>query len=252
MPAILDVDLSTFCGQIGNIYMRYGLCPPFRLREAAGRWIAGGVPLTYCVEVIERYLGRHAGSCYSGSGDWNFAWLNSLIQATWHERSFAMPPHPTSERLGRRQDHLDDRGAEERQAGRRTPYTAPPHNLNSRPAVGEVSPATPARSTLADKMILLRSSRSRSRGKAQAPSQKKIDIAVAWLRTELANGERESAVVEADALCAGIAPRTYDRARKRLGIISRRVGFGRWAKYLIALPGVNGTPNVASTGAGAA
>jgi len=84
-----------------------------------------------------------------------------------------------------------------------------------------------------------------------APSRKKIDTAVDWLRAELATGERPAAEVEANALCAGIAPRTYDRARKRLGVTSRRVGFGRWAKYMIALPMLDRTPEASSTDAGA-
>lgn len=100
-------------------------------------------------------------------------------------------------------------------------------------------------------MFALESIRSRSPRKATAPSPKKIDIAVAWVWIELTNGEQAAAVVEAKARCAGIAPRTYGRARKQLGITSRRVGFGRWAKYMIGLPAVDGTP-VASTGAGAA
>jgi hypothetical protein len=80
---------------------------------------------------------------------------------------------------------------------------------------------------------------------------KKIDLAVALLRSELVSGERPAAEVEANALCVGIAPRTYDRARKRLGVTSRRVGFGRWAKYMIALPMLDGTPKASSTDAGA-
>jgi hypothetical protein len=71
------------------------------------------------------------------------------------------------------------------------------------------------------------------------------------LRTELAAGEQAAAEVEAKALCAGISPRTYDRARKRLGVTSRRIGFGRWAKYMIALPGLHGTPSEGANMAGA-
>jgi hypothetical protein len=84
-----------------------------------------------------------------------------------------------------------------------------------------------------------------------APSPKKIDIAVVWLRTLLASGERPAAEVEAKALCAGISPRTYDRARQRLRVTSRRIGFGRWAKYVIALPVVRVTPNEGANMAGA-
>jgi hypothetical protein len=68
------------------------------------------------------------------------------------------------------------------------------------------------------------------------------------LLTELANGDHAAAAVEAKAQSTGIAPRTYDRARKRLGITSWRVGFGRRAKYLIALPPAHATSKVASTG----
>src|SRR5262249_6047832 len=71
---------------------------------------------------------------------------------------------------------------------------------------------------------------------------RKIDLAVAWLRAELAAGERTAVGVESNAICAGIAPRTYDRARKRLGVTSRRIGFGRCARYMIALPLADGAP----------
>jgi len=81
-------------------------------------------------------------------------------------------------------------------------------------------------------------------------AQKKIDLAVVWLRTELASGERPAAEDEAKALCIGISPRTYNRARKRLGVTSRRIGFGRWAKYMIALPVVDGTPSEGANMAG--
>jgi hypothetical protein len=86
--------------------------------------------------------------------------------------------------------------------------------------------------------------RSASRLSRQMPTSrpKKIDLAVAWLRAELARGERPAVEVESNAICAGIAPRTYDRARKRFGNTSRRIGFGRCAKYIIALPVVDGTP----------
>jgi len=71
-----------------------------------------------------------------------------------------------------------------------------------------------------------------------------------FFNVELAAGEKVAAEVEAKARSVGIAARTYDRARQRLGIMSRRVGFGRKAKYLMALPVVHATPN-ASTEAGA-
>src|SRR6266436_5481678 len=112
MTLIADLDLATYCGRIGNLYTRHGLCPPFGLYDAARGWIARDIPLSHCVDVIERFLSRHAGSCYSGSGDWNFAWLNSLIQTSWYERSFVTPPPPTPKQ-SRRHDWLDGQRAKE-------------------------------------------------------------------------------------------------------------------------------------------
>src|SRR5260370_34615606 len=88
----VDIDLATFCGRIGNLYGRHGLCPPFALHAAAQAWMAREIPLSHCVDVIEHFLSRHAGSCYSGSGPWNFVLHISLIQTTWHERWSARPP----------------------------------------------------------------------------------------------------------------------------------------------------------------
>src|SRR6266478_875516 len=154
MSAICDVDLATFCGRIGNLYGRYGLCPPFALHAAAQGWMAREIPLSHCVDVIEQFLSRHAGSCYSGSGDWNFAWLNSLIQTSWYERSFVTPPRPTPKHA-RDDDWLDEHGAEElnERPGRRAAFTAGPPNSVSKPAscepgrVGLRQKATRARDT---------------------------------------------------------------------------------------------------------
>ncbi len=257
----VDIDLATFCGRIGNLYGRHGLCPPFALHAAAQGWMAREIPLSHCVDVIEHFLSRHAGSCYSGSGDWNFAWLNSLIQTSWYERSFARPPRPTPKHA-RHDDWLDEHGAEElnERPGRRAAFTAGPPNSVSKPASCE-----PGRVGLRQKAARARDTRSafpqqgpqpprsapKSFGQELAPSPKKIDVAVALLHSELAAGERAAAEVEAKALCAGISPRTYDRARKRLGVTSRRIGFGRWAKYMIALPVVDGTPSEGANMAGA-
>ena len=260
MTLIDDVDLSTFCGRIGRAYGQHRLCPPFALRHAAESWIGRGIPLSHCLDVIERFLSRHAGRCYSGSGDWNFTWLNSLIQTTWYERSFAKPPRPTPKRA-RHRDWLEEHGAEtpNQRPGCREAFTAGSSNV-----VSKAGSCEPGRADLGQKATRATDTRSvfpqhvprpprsapKSSGQELAPSPKKIDVAVAWLRAELASGERPAAGVEANALCAGIAPRTYDRARKRLGVTSRRIGFGRWAKYMIALPAVDGTPSEGANMAG--
>jgi len=249
----VDVDLATFCGRIGNLYVRHGLCPPFALRDAAQGWIARDIPLWHCIEVIERYLRRHGRSHYSGSGDRNFAWLNSLIQTTWYDRSSARPPR-SSPKHTRHHDWLDEHGVEEpnQRPGRAAAFTAGPHI-----PVSKHDSCEPGRVGLRQKAARARDTRSafpqqgpqpprsapKSSGRTLAPSPKKIDTAAALLRAELASGERPAAEVEAKARSVGITPRTYDRARQRLGVASRRIGFGRKAKYMMALPVVHGTPN---------
>ena len=257
----VDIDLATFCGRIGNLYGRHGLCPPFALHAAAQGWMARDIPLSHCVDVIGRYLDDYARSHYSGSGDRNFAWLNTLISTTWYDRSFATPPRPTPKHT-RHHDWLDEHGVEEpnQRPGRAAAFTAGPHI-----SVSKQDSCEPGRVGLRQKATRARDTRSaspqqgpqpprsapKSFGQELAASPKKIDLAVALLRSELASGERPAAEVEAKALCIGIAPRTYDRARQRLGVTSRRIGFGRWAKYMIALPVVHGTPSEGANMAGA-
>jgi len=66
--------------------------------------------------------------------------------------------------------------------------------------------------------------------------QKPIDRAVAFLLSELAHGELTSVYVEQAAKDEGISLRTLDRARTRLGIVSRRSGFGREGRSWLSLP----------------
>jgi hypothetical protein len=260
MSAICDVDLATFCGRIGNLYMRHRLCPPFALRDAVQRWMAREIPLSHCVDVIEQFLSRHAGSCYSGSGDWNFACLDSLIQTSWHERSLARPPGPAPQQ-SRHDNRSENYGSEEpnQRSRRGADFTAAPKVASThdsfwpdgiavrQKAAGAFSPRRDTRSPFPQQGSQPPRNAPKSSGQEPAPSPKKIDVAVAWLRAELASGERSAVEVESNAVCAGIAPRTYDRARKRLGITSTRIGFGRCAKYMVALPVIDGTPSEGRT-----
>jgi hypothetical protein len=194
MSAICDVDLATFCGRIGNLYGRHGLCPPFALHAAAQVWMAREIPLSHCVDVIEQFLSRHAGSCYSGSGDWNFAWLNSLIQTSWYERSFVTPPRPTPKHA-RHDDWLDEHGAEElnERPGRRAAFTAGPPNSVSKPAscepsrvglrqkaVGAVSPArdTPDQPSLSKAPSRCAALPSRPAGRYSQPRRRSIRLSL--------------------------------------------------------------------------
>jgi len=261
MALIGDPDLAAYCGRIGNLYAKYRMSAPFGLYHAAQGWITRDIPLWHCLDVIGRFLSRHAGSCYSGSGDWNFAWLNGLIQTTWHDRSVTTPPRSSPED-GRCRDWPDEYTAEElnQRADLKTPLTARRPNRNSKPDSFDPHPLglrekterafSAARDTKsASPQAIPQPHRSAFRLSGQTPASgpNRIDVAVAWLKAELADGERPAVEVESNAVCAGIAPRTYDRARKRLGVTSRRVGFGRWAKYMIALPGVHGTPSEGRT-----
>ena len=71
---------------------------------------------------------------------------------------------------------------------------------------------------------------------------KPIDKAVAFLRRELAHGEVEAALVEENAKTDGIAPRTLDRARARLRVISRRSGFAKNGRSWLSLTTTPGSP----------
>jgi hypothetical protein len=65
---------------------------------------------------------------------------------------------------------------------------------------------------------------------------KQIDKAMAFLRRELADREVEAVAIEASAKVAGISPRTLDRARARLRVVSRRTGFAETGRCWVSLP----------------
>ena len=50
------------------------------------------------------------------------------------------------------------------------------------------------------------------------PAPRALSTACAWLLLELRAGERRAADVQAAAAAAGIAPRTLERARARIGV----------------------------------
>jgi hypothetical protein len=85
----VDVDLATFCGRIGNLYGRHGLCPPFELRRVAAEWKANGIALSHVVAVIDRHLSEHRRRYHSGSGDALFSWVGEIIRKTWREQHFS-------------------------------------------------------------------------------------------------------------------------------------------------------------------
>ena len=64
--------------------------------------------------------------------------------------------------------------------------------------------------------------------------------ALKFLRAALADGERPASDVLDEATTLGIAEMTLRRARKALGVLVRRQGFGKDGRFLLTLPS-NGT-----------
>ena len=60
--------------------------------------------------------------------------------------------------------------------------------------------------------------------------------AMDFLRAALADGERQATEVLTEATTLGIAEMTLRRARKALGVLVRRQGFGKDGRFLLALP----------------
>src|SRR5579884_725263 len=68
------------------------------------------------------------------------------------------------------------------------------------------------------------------------PAAERRDANAEWLRALLADGPLPAVEVKARARQAGIPPRTLDRLRQRVGVVSRRVGFGNSSHFELALP----------------
>ena len=78
------LDLGTFCARVGNLYVKHGLSPPFELRATAAAWLADGVELSHCLDMVEQHLREHAASYRSGSGDRSFSWLDKRVRHSWN------------------------------------------------------------------------------------------------------------------------------------------------------------------------
>jgi hypothetical protein len=226
MTLIEDLDLATYCGRIGNLYTRHGLCPPFELRRVAADWMASGIPLSHIVAVIDRHLTDHRSRYYSGSGDALFSWVDEIIRKTWREQHFSPPwaqaTRPTMQRFPDR-DRIDQQPSAD-------------HQVDSlrRPASRE---ALLGRS---DAPVCSRADQpppqsAKSIGKRRT-GLKRIDEAIAFLRRELADGEVAATLLEEKAKASGISLRTLDRARAKLKVISRRTGFAKEGKCWLSLP----------------
>jgi hypothetical protein len=80
-PATIEpADIDTFCAQVGCLCTKYGLSPPFRLRDLVAAWTSEGIPLSKCLGTIENYLTAHATKCQSGSTDRLFRWVDIFLR----------------------------------------------------------------------------------------------------------------------------------------------------------------------------
>jgi hypothetical protein len=219
----VDVDLAAFCGRIGNLYGRHGLCPPFELRRVAAEWKASGIALSHIVTVIDRHLSEHRRRYYSGSGDALFSWVDEIIRKTWREQHFSRPPpkpsQPTMQRIAER-EWVDRQPSADHELDRKPGQEAP---VASRSDV--LGRSTPDRSAPPSVKSIDQ--------KRKQPKQ--IDRALAFLRRELADGEVAATRLEEKAKASGISLRTLDRARARLKVISRRTGFAKEGKCWLSL-----------------
>jgi hypothetical protein len=71
---------------------------------------------------------------------------------------------------------------------------------------------------------------------------KKEAAAMDWLREELADGARPASDLTREALAAGIAAQTFQRATTRLGVVKKKVGFGGSGHWVWRLPAAAETP----------
>lgn len=227
MTSIDDMDLDTYCGRVGNLYVRRGLSPPFTLRHVAADWKASGIALSHIVAVIDRHLTHHRNRYYSGSGDALFGWLGELVRKTWYEQHDSPPQaKPSRPTMPRTADHewVDRPPSTDHEVDRRRSHAsreAPRDNRSDARGCGRADQEP------------LPSERPISPKRKQT---KQIDRAIAFLRRELADGEVAASLLEENAKANGISTRTLDRARTRLKVISRRTGFAKDGKCWLSLP----------------
>lgn len=227
MTSIYDVDIDTYCGRVGNLYVRHGLCPPFELRRIAADWIAAGIAISHIVAVIDRHLTDHPHRYHSGSGDALFNSVDEIIRKTWYDR-YVSPPQakparrPTQLIAGREWGGLQSRADHEVRSLRSPALREVP--VGNRPDVPERGRADQGASRGAMSIGQLR------RG------PKRIDQAMAFLRRELADAEIAAKLLEDRGRAIGISPRTLDRARARLNVRCRRTGFAKTGKSWLSLP----------------
>jgi hypothetical protein len=198
-------DFTHFIGAIGNLYVRRNLSTPLDLVRYAKGWLEDGISPSHCIEQTRLYLERYGHVYRLGSGEGSLPCLDRIIRKTWLELQY----FPAEGRSG------DEKSKSESLA----------------PPIIEESHEDLVKLWYAPKAPLYRAS-----------AQSAGDYAIAFLYRELADGELSVREIKKRAAAAKIADRTLDRARKKVGVVSRRTGFGKAARHWVSLPG-----HVAST-----
>jgi hypothetical protein len=205
-------NFDEFLGRMGNLFVRAGLSPPFQLRKFAEQWLADCIPPAHCVEQVCLYLERYARRITSGSGDGTLPRLDSIIRQTWLESQYANDNSAIGDTRSENENENENEKeneserdeefsiADEKPSDQVKPWWTPPEPLRREPA------------------------------------QSASGYARAFLLRELAEGELSVKELNRRAKAARIAARTLDRARKELGVVARRTGFGRTGQHWVSLP----------------
>jgi hypothetical protein len=196
-------DFTEFMGRAGCLYGQWNLCPPFHLGESAEAWFLEGITPEHCLDQIRLYLAHHSARHRCGSGDGSLPHVDYAIRQSWADRH--RPPRAKPQRTDRYFQRIDE--------------AIPIGDARACDPIPSPNFAAPVRPKA-----------------PPPPPQKPIEKAKAFLRRELANGEIGAVELEEAAKDEGIALRTLDRARRELGVISRRTGFGKTGRSWLSLP----------------
>jgi hypothetical protein len=190
-------DFVQFVGMIGNLYTKAGFSPPFHIVEYAKSWLAEGISPSHCLEQIRLDLAQNGRNIRSGSGDGHLLIVHPIIVRTWYQSRYWSTDSPIADRSTDCKDSVEVADeSPDDQVNLQWPGAPPPRK----------------------------------------PVQSAGDRADAFLLQELADGELSANELNRRAKAAGIADRTLDRARRRLGVVVRRTGFGRTGQHWVSLP----------------
>ena len=236
-------DFRSFLGAIGCLYVKANLCTPFYLPEFAQAWLRDGIRRSHCLRQIGSHLAKNSGQYRNGSGDWGLSWLDAEIRESWHRLN--RPPRKLPERTDRLYkrvgayvgvDETDERFVDPMEGVLRMAGSTTPETIDKAKHELEEPCDVPNRHPNQVRAAPTAAPRLPHATPSHAARLKPIDRALAFLLEELSHGEVAAVDVEANARDEGISARTLDRARTRLGIVSRRSGFGREGRSWLSLP----------------